>query len=149
MPTGEKRSSPGKRRAGSLRDGKVTARALAALVSLAFALAFAGPSLAQEETTSTQDAGGDAPVETVPGEALAPPEIEAGAWTLVDLTTGRALAGESQDKRMPLGSTTKIMSALVTLEAVVNGDVGLEDEVVISTQAEEFVGSVYSNVGLI
>ena len=70
MPTGEKRSSPGNGRTGRLWDGKVMARALAALVSLGFALAFAGPSLAQEETTSAQDAGGDAPVETVPGEAL-------------------------------------------------------------------------------
>ena len=149
MPTGEKRSSPGNGRTGRLWDGKVMARALAALVSLAFALAFAGPSLAQEETTSAQDAGGDAPVETVPGEALAPPEIEAGAWALADLGSGRLLGAEGQDERLPIGSTTKIMSALVVLEAAENGDVSLEDEVVISPQAEEFVGSVYSNVGLI
>ena len=140
MPTGEKRSSPGNGRTGRLWDGKVMARALAALVSLAFALAFAGPSLAQEETTSAQDAGGDAPVETVPGEALAPPEIEAGAWALADLGSGRLLGAEGQDERLPIGSTTKIMSALVVLEAAENGDVSLEDEVVISPQAEEFVG---------
>jgi serine-type D-Ala-D-Ala carboxypeptidase (penicillin-binding protein 5/6) len=147
MPTGEKRSSPDNGRAGSMRDGKVTARALAALASLAFALVLAGPSLAQEETTATQG-GRDTPVETVPGEALAPPEIEAGAWALADLGSGRLLGGEGQDERMPLGSTTKVMSALVALEAIENGDVSLDDGVIISPQAEEFVGSVYSNVGL-
>lgn len=118
----------------------------ALLLALALALVVAGPSLAQEETTG---GGEGSPVETVPGEPLAPPQVEAGGWALIDTGSGRYLAGGNQDKPLPLGSTTKVMSTLVVFEAIKAGDVGLDDEVVISPGAEEFVGSVYSNVGLI
>jgi D-alanyl-D-alanine carboxypeptidase (penicillin-binding protein 5/6) len=46
---------------------------------------------------------------------------------------------------MPIASTTKIMVALIALERGVD----LDEEVTISDQAERFVGSVYSNIGLI
>jgi D-alanyl-D-alanine carboxypeptidase (penicillin-binding protein 5/6) len=74
-----------------------------------------------------------------------PPKINAGAWALEDTETGLYLAGEDPDKRMPIASTTKIMVALIALERGVD----LDEEVTISDQAERFVGSVYSNVGLI
>lgn len=74
-----------------------------------------------------------------------PPKINAGAWALVDTETGLYLAGKNPDKRMPIASTTKVMVALVAFEEGVN----LDEEVTISDQAERFVGSVYSNVGLI
>lgn len=74
-----------------------------------------------------------------------PPKINAGAWALEDTETGLYLAGENPDKRMPIASTTKIIVALIALERGVDFD----EEVNISDQAERFVGSVYSNVGLI
>jgi D-alanyl-D-alanine carboxypeptidase (penicillin-binding protein 5/6) len=74
-----------------------------------------------------------------------PPKINAGAWALEDTETGLYLAGEDPDKRLPIASTTKIMVALIALERGVD----LDEEVTISDQAERFVGSVYSNVGLI
>jgi len=74
-----------------------------------------------------------------------PPKINAGAWALEDTETGLYLAGEDPDKRMPIASTTKIIVALIALERGVD----LDEEVTISDQAERFVGSVYSNVGLI
>jgi D-alanyl-D-alanine carboxypeptidase len=74
-----------------------------------------------------------------------PPKINAGAWALEDTETGLYLAGENPDKRMPIASTTKIIVALIALERGVD----LDEEVTISDQAERFVGSVYSNVGLI
>jgi D-alanyl-D-alanine carboxypeptidase (penicillin-binding protein 5/6) len=73
------------------------------------------------------------------------PKINAGAWALEDTQTGLYLAGENPDKRLPIASTTKIMVALIALERGVD----LDEEVTISDQAERFVGSVYSNVGLI
>ena len=146
MPAREKLPSPGEGPAGGLGGAAFGGRALAALISLAFALVVAGPSVTQEGTTG---AGEGAPAETIPGEPLAPPEIEAGAWALADLRSGRLLAGQDQDERLPLGSTTKVMSALVILEAIEAGEVGFDDEVVITPTAEEFVGTVYSNVGLI
>jgi serine-type D-Ala-D-Ala carboxypeptidase (penicillin-binding protein 5/6) len=74
-----------------------------------------------------------------------PPKINAGAWALEDTETGLYLAGENPDKRLSIASTTKIMVALIALERGVD----LDEEVTISDQAERFVGSVYSNVGLI
>lgn len=73
------------------------------------------------------------------------PEVEAQGWALADAESGQYLDGQNADKRLPTASTTKIMVALIVLEEVSN----LEEEVVISREAESFVGSNYSNVGLI
>ena len=80
---------------------------------------------------------------------LAPPEIEAKAWVLVDGETGLFLDGENPDEGLPLASLTKVMSALVALREIDAGEASFEDEVVISEDAESYVGLVYSNVGLI
>jgi serine-type D-Ala-D-Ala carboxypeptidase (penicillin-binding protein 5/6) len=74
-----------------------------------------------------------------------PPQVRATAWALVDADTGLYLAGKNPDRRLPIASTTKIMVALMALEEGAN----LEEEVAISGQAERFVGTVYSNIGLI
>jgi serine-type D-Ala-D-Ala carboxypeptidase (penicillin-binding protein 5/6) len=81
------------------------------------------------------------------GERTAPktPKLDAKSWVLVDADTGIYLAGKNPDKRLPIASTTNVMTALVVLERGVD----LDEEVTISSQAERFVGSVYSNVGLI
>ena len=63
----------------------------------------------------------------------------------MDLESGLYLAGEDPDERLPAASTANIMTALVTLEE--GGDP--EEEVTVSPEAESYVGSVYSNVGLI
>jgi serine-type D-Ala-D-Ala carboxypeptidase (penicillin-binding protein 5/6) len=74
-----------------------------------------------------------------------PPQVRATAWALVDADTGLYLAGKNPDRRLPIASTTKIMVGLLALEEGTN----LEEEVAITGQAERFVGTVYSNVGLI
>jgi serine-type D-Ala-D-Ala carboxypeptidase (penicillin-binding protein 5/6) len=81
------------------------------------------------------------------GERTAPktPKLDAKSWVLVDADTGIYLAGKNPDKRLPIASTTNVMTALVVLDRGVD----LDEEVSVSDQAERFVGSVYSNVGLI
>src|SRR5215212_3906705 len=81
------------------------------------------------------------------GERTAPkpPKLDARSWALVDADTGIYLAGKNPDQRLPVGSTTNVMVALIALERGVD----LDKEVTVSEQAERFVGSVYSNVGLI
>ena len=79
------------------------------------------------------------------GERPDPPQLRAKAWALVDADTGLYLAGKNPDERLPMASTTKIMLALLTLEDGAN----LDEEVAVPDEAERFVGSVYSNVGLI
>jgi serine-type D-Ala-D-Ala carboxypeptidase (penicillin-binding protein 5/6) len=83
--------------------------------------------------------------ETEERTAPDPPEVRATAWVIVDAETGLYLAGKNPDKRLPIASTTKIMTALLAFEDGAN----LNEEVAISGQAERFVGSVYSNIGLI
>jgi D-alanyl-D-alanine carboxypeptidase (penicillin-binding protein 5/6) len=74
-----------------------------------------------------------------------PPQLRAEAWALVDAETGLYLAGKNPDERLPIASTTKIMVSLLALEEGAN----LEEEVAITGQAERFVGTLYSNIGLI
>jgi D-alanyl-D-alanine carboxypeptidase (penicillin-binding protein 5/6) len=78
-------------------------------------------------------------------EVPEPPAVEARAWALADADSGLLLAGEAADERLPPASTVKVMAALVVLEEAED----LDEEVVVSAQAERFVGTVYSNVGLI
>lgn len=49
-------------------------------------------------------------------QAAAPPSVDAAAYALVDPATGETLAAKAPDRRLPMASTTKIMTALVTLE---------------------------------
>jgi D-alanyl-D-alanine carboxypeptidase (penicillin-binding protein 5/6) len=90
----------------------------------------------------------EAPAEADP-TVLAPPEVEARAWALVDRETGLFLAGENPDEGLPVASMTKVMTALVALREVEAGAASFDDEVTISENAESYVGLVYSNVGLI
>ncbi len=97
----------------------------------------AGSQEATEQTTPETDAP--------EAEVAALPEVDAEAWAVVDEESGLYLAGENADEQLPIASITKIMVALAALE----DDASLDEEVVISEQAERFVGFTYSNVGLI
>jgi D-alanyl-D-alanine carboxypeptidase (penicillin-binding protein 5/6) len=112
--------------------GRVRARTLLALVGLVFVLV---------SGTSAGNAAGAQAKQERPD----PPKINAAAWALEDTETGLYLAGKNPDKRLPIASTTKIMVALIAFDRGVD----LDEEVTVSNQAERFVGSVYSNVGLI
>ena len=72
------------------------------------------------------------------------PKLDAGSWALTDADTGLYLAGKDPDKRVPIGSTTKIMVALVALDEGVD----LDEKVTVSEDAAAYAGPVYSNVGL-
>ena len=101
-------------------------------------VALSGAAVGAQGTAS----GGQA----APRASAGPPEIEdVQAWALTDQESGLYLAGENADEQLPIGSVTKIMSALVVLEEGVD----LDQEVPISEQAESYVGNTYSNVGLI
>ena len=112
------------------------AAAPAFLLALVFLFALGGAAAQEEEVQADPT-------------VLAPPEIEAGAWALVDGETGLFLDGENPDDGRPLASLTKVMSALVAFREIDAGEASFEDEVVISEDAESYVGLVYSNVGLI
>lgn len=102
----------------------VYAAACATLVALA-ALAVAAPERAEAQQNA--------------------PDVAGESWALADSDSGRILAGENEDEQISMASTAKVMTALVVLES----DVNMDEEVVISNSAEEYVGDVYSNIGLI
>jgi serine-type D-Ala-D-Ala carboxypeptidase (penicillin-binding protein 5/6) len=80
--------------------------------------------------------------------ALAEPGVGARSWALADAESGEYLAGENASERLSMGSTDKIMVALVALRQIEAGEVGLEDEVTVSEDAAAFATPLYSNVGL-
>lgn len=80
--------------------------------------------------------------------ALAEPGVGARSWVLTDAESGEYLAGENASERLSMGSTDKIMVALVALRQIETGEVGLEDEVTVSEDASAFATPLYSNVGL-
>ncbi len=49
------------------------------------------------------------------GSAERPPKLAAAAWMLVDGRSGEKLAGQATGKRLPIASTTKLMTAYLTL----------------------------------
>jgi serine-type D-Ala-D-Ala carboxypeptidase (penicillin-binding protein 5/6) len=83
--------------------------------------------------------------ETTTKTVPSPPTLGAQAWALMDADSGAYLTGENSDDQLAIGSTTKIMAALVVLEKGVDPD----QEVTVSKEAESYVGNTYSNVGLI
>ncbi len=120
-----------------------------ALLSLALLLVVSGgtslDAAGAQEGLPESGASGPPPGSTPDSRASGPPQIEAEAWALVDEQSGLYLAGENPDERLPMGSVNKIMTALVVLEEGVD----LDEEVTISEEAESYVGTTYSNIGLI
>ena len=49
------------------------------------------------------------------GGVAAPPDLEASAWALIDARSGDVLASHAADERLPIASTTKLMTAYVAL----------------------------------
>ena len=79
---------------------------------------------------------------------VAPPDADEGkpfvtcdAWAAVDGKTGKAIAGESAETKLPMASTTKIMTAWLVLR-IAEGNVDVLDEVVTySRRADRTPGS--------
>ena len=51
-----------------------------------------------------------------PAAAAEPPQLEARAWALVDARTGDVLASHAASQRLPIASTTKLMTAYVAMQ---------------------------------
>ncbi len=73
----------------------------------------------------------------------AEPSLADGAKSviLIEAATGKVLYENNPDERLPPASVTKIMTLLLTIEAVDNGTIKLEDKVQVSTNAASMGGS--------
>ena len=68
-------------------------------------------------------------------------DIKAKAWVLMDAQSGKILAQHNDQLRLPPASLTKLMTAYVVLQALHNGTIHLDDQVLISRAAAKTGGS--------
>ncbi len=68
-------------------------------------------------------------------------ESEGKAAYLMDSATGTVIYARREKERLPIASMVKIMTALLTFEAVERGDVGFDDMVAVSGNAASMGGS--------
>src|ERR671933_2054214 len=120
-----------------LRFSKVAAALVALVLALVLGASGEDRAVGQERSTAKQQAAG----RSVPN----PPTVEGQAWVLTDADSGLYLAGDNPDEQLPPAATIQIMTALVALEEGAD----LDEEVTVPEEAEAYVGSTYSNVGLI
>jgi D-alanyl-D-alanine carboxypeptidase (penicillin-binding protein 5/6) len=80
-------------------------------------LAVAGLLLAALLYGAPGAAAGDEAAEKAPSRAAenAPPKLDARAWILVDARDGDLLTSHAPDRRLPIASTTKLMTAYLSL----------------------------------
>ncbi len=75
------------------------------------------------------------------GVSVAPPEVDVPAAMLMEATTGTVLFEKNAEEALPPASVTKIMTLLLTMEAIDSGKVTLDDMVSISAYAASMGGS--------
>ncbi|MCG8379757.1 MAG: D-alanyl-D-alanine carboxypeptidase, partial [Proteobacteria bacterium] len=71
----------------------------------------------------------------------APPKIKASSYLVMDFHSGKLLIEENIDQKLPPASLTKIMTVYVVANELKNGNISLEDEVLISEKAWRTEGS--------
>ena len=71
----------------------------------------------------------------------APPQVAASGHLLVDFFSGRVLSEENADQRLEPASLTKIMTAYVVMRELAEGNISLEDQVLVSKKAWRTPGS--------
>ena len=76
-----------------------------------------------------------------PMEEGTPFTMESPCAILMEASTGRVIFEKNADEKRPIASVTKVMTILLTLEAVDAGTVGLDDQVTVSARASGMGGS--------
>ncbi len=69
------------------------------------------------------------------------PNIDAGAYALLDVDSGKLLAAKNPHKRMQPASLTKMMTLYLIFDSLKNGQISLDDKVLISEKAWKMGGS--------
>ncbi len=71
----------------------------------------------------------------------APPQIAASGHLLIDFNSGHVLDESNADQRLEPASLTKIMTAYVVMRELTEGNIGLQDQVLVSEKAWRTPGS--------
>ncbi len=68
-------------------------------------------------------------------------DVDAKAYILIEQSTGKVLAEDKADEKLPIASVTKIMTMLLIMEAIDDGVIALDDMVEVSENAMSYGGS--------
>jgi serine-type D-Ala-D-Ala carboxypeptidase (penicillin-binding protein 5/6) len=99
--------------------GGIFGVAAIALIALLPGLLSASATAQKPERPSNQDGTRQAPAATEDGA----PRVAAKAWILIDARDGSILASEAPEKRLPIASATKLMTAYLALENLKPGQI--------------------------
>ncbi len=134
-----------------MKYGGHTARIAAMLCAILLACSVTNPVLAQEtmaeqgvsaaQASVVQAQAIQAQTAQTPLEAKPSIELDAAAATLIEASTGRVVFAVNAQERRPVASITKVMTVLLTFEALETGDITLEDQVFSSARAGSMGGS--------
>lgn len=97
---------------------------------------FSTPAPEEQSAPSAAPKISEAPLLTNP-----PISLDCGAALLVEIQSGQILFEQNADTPRAVASVTKIMTILLTLEAIHSGRIDLEDEITVSPQAAGMGGS--------
>ena len=89
------------------------------LIALLAGLLSAPATAQKPERPSNQDGTRQAPAAKEDG----PPRVAAKAWILIDPRDGSILASKAPEKRLPIASATKLMTAYLALENLKPGQI--------------------------
>ena len=84
---------------------------------------------------------GIAQADELPMKAEAPITLTSPSAILCEASTGQVIFEKNADERRPVASVNQVMTILLTLEAVDEGRVSLEDQVTVSPRAASMGGS--------
>lgn len=84
---------------------------------------------------------GIAQADELPMKAEAPITLTSPSAILCEASTGQVIFEKNADERRPVASVNKVMTILLTLEAVDEGRLSLEDQVTVSPRAASMGGS--------
>lgn len=84
---------------------------------------------------------GIAQADELPMKAEVPITLTSPSAILCEASTGQVIFEKNADERRPVASVNKVMTILLTLEAVDEGRVSLEDQVMVSPRAASMGGS--------
>ncbi|MEH6472908.1 MAG: D-alanyl-D-alanine carboxypeptidase family protein [Halopseudomonas sp.] len=71
----------------------------------------------------------------------APPSLAATAYVLMDAITGKVIISENADQRLPPASLTKLMTSYIADYEIAQGNISLDDMVLVSEKAWRTQGS--------
>lgn len=71
----------------------------------------------------------------------APPAVSAKAWAVLDVASGQVLSHGNGDARVPMASTTKVMTALLVLELAAADPSVLNEVITFTARADQTIGS--------